>query len=30
MLSKTHITLGMASALILTCPETAPGVIAAI
>lgn len=30
MLSKTHITLGMASALVLTCPETVPGVIAAI
>ena len=30
MLSKTHITLGMASALLLTCPETVPGVITAI
>ena len=30
MLSKTHITLGMASALLLTCPETVPGVITAV
>ena len=30
MLSKTHITLGMASALLLTRPETVPGVITAI
>ncbi len=30
MLGKTHITVGIASALLVTHPETVPGVVAAI